>query len=101
MNLGAVFCVSNLTCSFHMLHTWPTHFYVGPPTSTFLATLVYERGLLVRLSSDGLALGSGQIYDVVLFSWASVEFQLLMFQCSDRILNLSDSVSDILQFTSS
>ncbi len=40
MNLGAVFCVGNLTCSFHMLHTWPTRFYVGPPTSTFLATLV-------------------------------------------------------------
>ncbi len=40
MNLGAVFCVGNLTCSFHMLHTWPTQFYVGPPTLTFLATLV-------------------------------------------------------------
>ncbi len=40
MNLGAVFFVGNLTCSFHMLHTWPTQFYVGPPTSTFLATLV-------------------------------------------------------------
>ncbi len=40
MNLGAVFFVGYLTCSFHMLHTWPTQFYVGPPTSTFLATLV-------------------------------------------------------------
>ncbi len=40
MNLGAVFCVGNLTCSFHMLHSWPTQFYVGPPTLTFLATLV-------------------------------------------------------------
>ncbi len=40
MNLGAVFFVGNLTCSFHMLHSWPTQFYVGPPTSTFLATLV-------------------------------------------------------------
>ncbi len=40
MNLGAVFFVGNLTCSFHMLHTWPTQIYVGPPTSTFLATLV-------------------------------------------------------------
>ncbi len=46
MNLGAVFCVGNLTCSFHMLHTWPTQFYVGPPTLTFLATLV----LCVKLS---------------------------------------------------
>ncbi len=26
-----------------MLHTWPTQFYVGPPTSTFLATLVLYR----------------------------------------------------------
>ncbi len=25
-------CVGNLTCSFHMLHSWPTQFYVGPPT---------------------------------------------------------------------
>ncbi len=49
MNLGAVFCVGNLTCSFHMLHTWPTQFYVGPPTSTFLATLV---AYTVRFSSD-------------------------------------------------
>ncbi len=40
MNLGAVFCVGNLTCSFHMIHSWPTQFYVGPPTLTFLATLV-------------------------------------------------------------
>ncbi len=40
MNLGAVFFVGNLICSFHMLHTWPTQFYLGPPTSTFLATLV-------------------------------------------------------------
>ncbi len=40
MKLGAVFFVGNLTCSFHMLHTWPTQFYVGPPTSTFLAMLV-------------------------------------------------------------
>ncbi len=30
------------------------------------------------------------------FPWASVEFWLLRFQCSDRILNLSDSVPDIL-----
>ncbi len=32
MNLGAVFLVDNLTCNFHVLHTWPTQFYVGPPT---------------------------------------------------------------------
>ncbi len=46
MNLGAVFFVANLTCSFHMLHTWPTQFYVGPPTSTFLATLVVPCALM-------------------------------------------------------
>ncbi len=40
MKFGAVFCVGNLTCSFHMLHSWPTQFYVAPPTLTFLATLV-------------------------------------------------------------
>ncbi len=28
--------------------------------------------------------------------WASLEFRLLKFQCSDRILNLSDSDPDIL-----
>ncbi len=51
MNLGAVFCVDNLTCSFHMLHTWPTQFYVGPPTLTFLATLVVLRPLFQIASS--------------------------------------------------
>ncbi len=38
------------------------------------------------LSLDGLVLGSGQIYDIVLFLWISVEFQFLMFRCSDQIL---------------
>ncbi len=47
MNLGAVFCVGNLTCSFHMLHSWPTQFYVGPPTLTFLATLVAQGPLVI------------------------------------------------------
>ncbi len=30
--------------------------------------------------------------------WDSLEFQVLRFQCSERILNLSDLVSDILHF---
>ncbi len=57
MNLGAVFCVGNLTCSFHMLHTWPTQFYVGPPTLTFLATLVVGTELCrkVDLQEQGWA----------------------------------------------
>ncbi len=29
-----------------MLHTWPTQFYVGPPTLTFLAMLVQHTGLV-------------------------------------------------------
>ncbi len=50
MNLGAVFCVGNLTCSFHMLHSWPTQFYVGPPTLKFLATLVVLSLISAKLS---------------------------------------------------
>ncbi len=30
--------------------------------------------------------------------WDSLEFRVLRFQCSERILNLSDLVSDILHF---
>ncbi len=38
------------------------------------------------------------IYDVVLFSGAYLEFRLLMFRCSDQILN-SLIRSDFLQYT--
>ncbi len=60
MNLGAVFCVGILTCSFHMLHTWPTQFYVGPPTLTFLATLVVGRNVaLYHLLTNGSSAVNG------------------------------------------
>ncbi len=54
MNLGAVFFVGNLTCSFHMLDTWPTQFYVGPPTLTFLATLVLGTTQLYQVQVQDL-----------------------------------------------
>ncbi len=45
MNLGAVFFVGNLTCSFHMLHTWPIQFY-RPSHLTFILTLHFNYSLL-------------------------------------------------------
>ncbi len=51
-----------------------------------------------RLASDGWLYGVvDRFMTNILFPWASVEFWLLIFQSSDRILNLSDSVPDIQQ----
>ncbi len=56
---------------------------------------------MVKLASDGLVLGyRGQIYDEhPVVSGLFVEFRLLMFRCSDRILNCLIR-SDMLQITS-
>ncbi len=52
---------------------------------------------LKRLASDGWLYGiEDRFMTNTLFPWAFVEFWLPRFQCSDRILNFSDSVPDIL-----